>query len=272
LFGDWDSAEEVVNDWVLAMHQLGWFNGAGKIGLLEQDCIPDLNHLTISDLAAVGIPRSRVSTFDFGCPNAIPSPAEVESAVLQFKSAGVTHVMDDGGDLENYFSKDAFLQDYHPAYSVGDQGTIALWDNPAFGPNPKNFGGAIAITSTQYGAENTSGTTFNSQTAACDKAMAAEALPSAERSQDGLGGVACTLVSMLVTAANYAPALVRTDLAIGLRAAAHVALPFPIGPANFAASNGQHGGGYWRVDTWFPSCSCFRVTQPAFTPSFPLTL
>ncbi|MHB8463655.1 MAG: type 1 periplasmic-binding domain-containing protein [Acidimicrobiales bacterium] len=269
LFGDGATNEGIVNDWVLGAHQLGWFTGVKKIGLLEQDCVPDLNRLTLSDLAKIGIPASEITTFDFGCPNQIPPPNEVEQAVLQFKVAGVSHVMDDGGDYENYFSKDAQAQNYHPKYSVGDQGTIALWDNPNFGPDPANFSGALAITPTQYGAENTPGTVFNAQTKACDRAMAPKGLPSAERSPDGFSGVACTLVSMLVTAASRAPTLRRVDLAAGLRQAGHIDFTFPIGPGSFASFGGLHGGGYWRADTWVTSCSCFRVSTPMFAPSFP---
>jgi len=269
LFSDGSTAEGVVNDWVFAAHQLGWFVGAKKIGLLEQDCVPDINHLALSDLAKVGIPLSQTTTFDFGCPNAIPPPNQVEQAVLQFKTAGVTHVMDDGGVYENYFSKAAKAQDYQPKYSVGDQGTIALWDNPNFGPDPQNFSGALAITPTQYGAENTPGTAFNSQTSTCDKAMAAKGLPAAEHSPDGLSGVACVGVDMFVTAADRAPVLRRVDLAAGLQQAGHLDFSFPIGPGNFAASHGLHGGGYWRADTWYTACACFRVSDATFSPSFP---
>jgi hypothetical protein len=269
LFSDGGTAEGVVHDWVLAAHQLGWFAGAKKIGLLEQDCVPDINHLVLSDLAKIGVSASETTTFDFGCPNAIPPPNQVEQAVLQFKTAGVTNVMDDGGVYENYFSKAAKAQDYKPKYSVGDQGTIALWDNPNFGPDPQNFSGALAITPTQYGAENTPGTVFNPQTSTCDKAMAAKGLPSAERSPDGLGGVACVAVNMFATAADRAPVLRRTDLATGLRLTGHLDFSFPIGPANLAAAQGLHGGGYWRADTWVTACSCFRVSDATFSPSFP---
>jgi hypothetical protein len=269
LFGDGETAESVVHDWVLAAHQLGWFAGKPKIGLLEQDCVPGINHLVLSDLAGIGFPASQITKFDFGCPNQIPPPTEVEQAVLEFKAAGVTHVMDDGGIYENYFSKDASGQGFHPKYSVGDQGTIALWDNPTFGPEPGNFGGALAITSTQYGAENTPGAVLSPPTSACDKAMAAKRLPPAERSPDAFSGVACALTATFATAVERAPTLTRINLAAGLALAGHLVFPFPVGPGNFAASQGLHGGGYWRADTYVASCSCFRVSVPTFTPSFP---
>lgn len=268
LIGARASIQGITNDYVYALNRLGWLAHAKKVGLLEQDCIPGLNSLVLSDLAKVGVPSSKVSTFDFGCPDQIPSPSQVEQAVLQFKTAGVTNVMDDGG-YENYFSKDAQSQDYHPAYSVGDgEGEVALWDNPQFGPDATNFSGGIAITDSQYGAENTPGTAFNAETAACDKAMAAEGLPSAEKSPDAESGTSCVLVDLLAIAADNAPSLVRADLAAGIQRAGTVQFAFPDGPGNFAQSGGLHGGGFWRVDTWVTSCSCFRVSTPTYTPSF----
>ena len=269
LFGDSSTAEEIVNDWVFAVHQLGWLSGYNKVGLLEQDCTPDLNNITLADLARIGIPSSRISTFDFGCPDALPPPNEEEQAVLQFKLAGVTHVMDDGGVYESYFSKDAAQQNYKPKYSVGDQATVALFDNPDFGPDPANYSGALTITAARYGAENTPGTVYNAATTACDKVMAAKGLPPAEHSPDGFSGVACTLVSMFVLGAQHAPALERAQLAAGLAQAGGLDPPFPAGPANFTASSGHHGGGYWRADTWYTPCACFRVSVPSFSPSFP---
>ncbi|HWC33386.1 MAG TPA: hypothetical protein VG650_01040 [Mycobacteriales bacterium] len=268
LFAYNETSEQIVHDSILASDQLRWFKGAKKVGLLEQDCIPDLNSLALADLAKIGFPKSSVTTFDFGCPNDIPSPITVENAVLRFKSAGVTHVLDDGGVYENYFSNDAANQHYRPKYMVGDQGSIALWDNRAFGPNPDNFAGALAITATQYGAENTAGATFNPQTHECDAAMKAKRLASATASPDGFAGVACTLVHQFVLAADNAPSLMRADLAAGLAAVGHADMPFPAGPANYVRSHGQYGGGYWRPDIWHSSCACFQLQRARFSPSF----
>jgi hypothetical protein len=268
LFAYNETSEQIVNDSVLAAHQLGWFKGAKKVGLIEQDCIPDLNSIAMSDLAKIGFSGSSVTTFDFGCPNDIPSPLSVENAVLRFKSAGVTNVLDDGGVYENYFANDAHNQQYKPKYMVGDQGSIALWDNRVFGPNPDNFAGALAITSTQYGAEHTPGATFNPLTRACDEAMTAKGLPSATESADGFAGVACTLVHEFALAADNAPALLQTDLAAGLAAVGTADMPFPAGPANYVKSHGQYGGGFWRPDIWHTSCACFEVERSRFSPSF----
>jgi hypothetical protein len=268
LFSYYGIAEQIVNDSIFASRRLGWFRGAGRIGLLEQDCNPGLNTIALRDLGQIGFPSSKVTTYDFGCPNDIPSPIAVENAVLRFKSAGVTNVLDDGGVYENYFSNTAHNQHYKPKYMVGDQGSIALWDNRLFGPSPTNFDGALAITNTTYGAENTPGSQYNAATQKCDQAMSRAHQPSAQTAPDAFSGVACTLVMMFATAADNAPRLVRSQLAAGLAPSSALALPFPAGPGDFAASSGQYGGGYWRADTYTAACSCFRVSRPTFARSF----
>lgn len=266
LFGYFATSEEIVRNWVLASKQLGWFEGYAKIGVIEQQCNPGLNTLAESLLARIGIPNAKIVTFDFGCPNAIPSPAVVGQAVVQFKRAGVTHVMDDGGVYENYFSKAAAQQGYHPKYSVGDQGTIALWNNAAFGPDRNNFNGGLAITETEYGAEHTVGIPTSQQTKQCDADMAAAGQPSAQSSPDGFSGVACSLVAMFIAAVEHAPQLKRSALAKGLAQITRLQLPYPAGPANFARSDGQVGGGFWRAATFRSSCACFVVTRRTFAP------
>jgi hypothetical protein len=268
LFSYFPTAEQTVHDWILAAHQLGWFKGATKLGLLEQQCNPDLNTITLRDLAKLGYPTSQVVTFDFGCPNGIPAPQDVENAVLRFKTAGVTHVLDDGGVYESYFANNASKQGYKPKYSVGDQGTIALWDNPNFGPDPANFDGGLAITGTRYGEENTAGTRLAAPTTRCDQAMKARGLPSAEKSPDGFSGVACADLFMLVDGANHAPVLKRSQLAAGLASLGTWDLPFPSGPAAFGKHGGQIGGGFWRAAVFHQACKCFQVPRSAFIPDF----
>lgn len=269
LFGYFPPAERTVHDSILGAHQLGWFGSTAKVGLLMQECIPSLNDVAFADLKAIGYARSSITTFDFGCPNAIPAPSDVENAVLTFQRAGVTHVLDDGGVYENYFSKVAAKQQYHPRYMVGDQGTIALWNNPTFGPDPQNFDGGLAITGTRYGEEHTSGMMPNAATKKCDVAMAKAGQPSSWASPDGFSGVVCDLVQMLVLGANHAPSLKRELIAKGLASLGTIDMPYPAGPASFGAHKGQVGGGSWRTAVYHAECSCFRVARQSFTKDFP---
>ena len=268
LFSYYPAAEKTVHNSMLAAHQLGWFNGAKVVGLLEQQCNPNLNTIALRDLTKLGYTGSKIKTFDFGCPNGIPAPQDVANAVLRFKSAGVTHVLDDAGVYESYFSKDAQQQRYFPKYSVGDQGTIALWDNPNFGPDPTNYDGGLAITGSRYAEENTPGAKVTPATAHCDRAMRAKGLPTTWDSPDGFSGVACSELEMLVAASRHAPQLRRNQLAGSLQSLGTVDLPFPSGPAAFGTQRGQIGGGFWRAATFHKSCKCFQVSRVAFTPDF----
>lgn len=268
LFGYYPAAETTVHDSILGAKQLGWFTAGAKVGLLEQQCNPNLNVVALRDLASIGFPESEVTTFDFGCPNAIPSPSDVQAAVLAFQRAGVTHVLDDAGVYQNYFSKVAQAQAYHPKYMVGDQGTIALWSNPSFGPDPDNYDGSLAITGTRYGEATTAGLRRNAATSKCDRAMAAAGQPGAWESPAGFSGVVCSIVTMLVQGANNAPELRRDQIARGLASLATLDMPFPAGPAVFSAHKGQLGGGFWRPTLFHKDCRCFRVSRASFQKDF----
>ncbi|MFN2537950.1 MAG: hypothetical protein ABR549_07320 [Mycobacteriales bacterium] len=268
LFSYYPAAEKTVHDAILASQALGFFKGAAVVGVLMQQCNPHLNTISLRDLAALGFTGKKLKTFDFGCPNGIPAPQDVQSAVLQFRNAGVTHVFDDAGVYESYFSRQAAAQGYKPRYSVGDQGTIALWNNPNFGPDPRNFDGGLAITGTRYGEEGTPGSKKTAQSLRCDRAMRAKGLPTTWDSPDGFSGVACAERYMLVHAGNSGPTLRRDQLAAGLAALGTVDLPYPAGPAAFGSQRGQIGGGFWRAATFHQACKCFQVSRTQFTPDF----
>ena len=46
-------------------------------------------------------------------------------------------------------------------------------------------------------------------------------------------------------------------------------MPYPAGPASFASTLGQTGGGFWRVATYRKACRCFQVSRVSFAPDFP---
>src|SRR5205814_10483981 len=147
---------------VLAAHQLGFFDastGFKKAGILEQDCAPELNAATEAALAKIGITGDQINRFDTGCLTAPQPESQIQQEVLQFKTAGVTHVIDtyaESNELAS-FSKDAQLQDYHPKYLVPDAGSVAVLEQQNSEPDPTNFDGALGITGTAYGAENSPG-------------------------------------------------------------------------------------------------------------------
>jgi hypothetical protein len=268
LFSYYPAAEKTVHNAVLGAHQLGWFTGATKVGLIEQQCNPNLNVIARRDLKSFGFSGSKLSAFDFGCGNGIPAPQDVAAAVLQFQWDGVTHVFDDSGVYENFFSQTASKQGYKPKYATGDQGTIALWNNPTFGPEPNNFDGGLVITGTRYGEEHTAGMKRSALTTRCDAAMKAKGLQGSWESPNGFSGVACADVFMFTDAANGSTGLRRDQLSASLRGSGRSDLPYPAGPSDFVATKGQTGGGFWRAATYRKGCSCFQITRAVFTPDF----
>ena len=254
------------SDYVFGAKQLGWFGGMKKIGLLEEDCFPEINTEILANLAKIGIHPGQITTFDFGCPTGLVPPNETEQAVLQFKTGGVTHVMDaDTGDL-NYFSKDAQSQDFRPRYSLGDDGSIATFDNASFAPDPTNFNGALAITTVQYGAEN-SHLPLTHGTQVCNQAMAAGGQPPVNQEPDAIGGTACLQTFTFAAGAAHDQGLTRANLAAGLDTVGPLDLSFPSGPALYNRPGVTTGGEYWRPDVYDGACPCFKVADATWKPN-----
>jgi hypothetical protein len=258
---------QLIRTYVIAVRGLGWFSGYRKIGVLEEDCEPNLNRYLLSDLAAIGIPSDRIVTYDYGCPTGLVPPNEVEEAVLSFKTAGVTNVTDAGTITENDFSKDAEAEDYHPRYSLPDGGSVLSFDSPEFAPDPTNFNGAIAITPWQVGALQTPGVPLSPATATCDQVMKAAGLPSAEASEDGAAGIACDQLWMLTAAIRNDASLTRAGLAGGLDRSGTIAFSYPDGPAVVTGPGVMTGGQFWRPDVYDGSCPCFKVLDATFRSS-----
>ena len=261
--------QQLIHNYVMAANQLGWLKGAAKIGLLEVDCQPSLNTDMVAELARIGIPRSRLVTYDYGCYVGIPPPQDVEQAVLEFKTQGVTHVIDDNSISLNQFSRTAQQQDYHPHYSFPDGAAILAYDSQGLAPDPVNFDGAEAVTSAQWGALQTPGATVSPATRTCDQIMAGAHLPSAEQSGDAASGIACDGLWTLQAAMNHDPGLTRAALAAGLDQAGRIDYSYPQGPADFSGSHVVTGGQFWRPTVYVGSCACFRLTNPSYQPSYP---
>jgi len=262
--------EVVHHNAVLGLGQRGWFgagNGFAKLGLLYRSCNADLPGEMMSWLAQAGVPAGKIVRHDVGCPAATAPPSDLQQAVLDFKTNGVTHVVmvEDEIDFAN-FTTLAERQGFRPKYSVPDSeiGQTYVQQHPDF----DNITNAISITQTRMGEERTPGMAPTGQTAACDAILVAHHRPKTYVSPDGLGGNDCNALWMLKAAAEHAPALRRDALAPGLQASGTLDLAFPRGPADFRAPYTTYGGQMWRVAEFVRSCACWRVTDATFHPSF----
>ena len=199
----------------------------------------------------------------------IAPPSTVESAILQFQRDGVTDVtpMNEYEDLQA-FTRQANSQGYKPQYLVEDDGIVATSSSTTFSPDATNFDGAVGITPYQYAAIAT-GLPETATTKQCDQIMTSHGLPTVYQSGDQFAGVVCSLAFMLQAGIAHDPTLRQESLAPGLQAAGSVNLSFPDGPNDFKSSGGTFGGEYWRPLVFQASCSCWKVTNPNFSPSFP---
>jgi hypothetical protein len=114
-----------------ALAQAGYFGTGAKVGiLLADDGSGDNQHLVndiwLPQLKAMNIPTSvftysEVESFS----DAGDASSQFQSAVLQFKTAGVNHVLitPDGGDADIFFTAAAEGQNFHPRYGMTTDST-----------------------------------------------------------------------------------------------------------------------------------------------------
>lgn len=244
--------------------------GFRKVGVFYRDCIAGEFRTLVAQLEQAGLPSSAITSYDVGCSSSpFAPPSTVESAILNFQQSGVTDVipMNEYEDIQS-FTRQAQTQGYKPQYLVADDGIVATSSSPTFSPDAKNFNGAVAITAYQYGATS-SGLPETGQTKQCDQVMTSHSLPTVYQSGDAYAGVVCSLVLMLEAGIKHDQSLTRAGLAPALAAAGSVDLSYPNGPNDFKASHGSFGGEYWRPLQFQASCTCWKVTNPNFAPSFP---
>jgi hypothetical protein len=244
-------------------------NGFEKLGILYRDCQPDVNSALLTDLAAVGVPSSRITRFDVGCPDDFASPTAIEQAVLQFKAAGVTTVTVDNdlGDLQN-LTKVAEVQAFHPRWVIPDNGIVGETGSVEFTPDPDNFNNALAITPFQYGATN-SGLPETAGTQQCNQVMAAGHQPTVLQSGSAaFAGVVCSVAWMFAAALANDPSGAADELAAGLQKAGTSPVSYPFGPASFTTAGTTFGGEDWRPVTFHGSCQCWKVDNATFQPPF----
>jgi len=255
---------------VIGAKQEGWFNdnGSHKIGVLEQDCYPEYTSQTLVPLAAIGIPQSQISVFDYGCNanDALAGPPanEVTAMVLQFQRDGVTHVVDAGYGAMASISVQASRQGFHPKYLTSDvDQAIGITGGTTTTPDPSYNG--LAITGSQYGGRQ-AGLPDSAGTQLCDSIMKAGNAP-LSHDGDGYAGGVCDQIMMWYQGFEHAPALVRADLSQGYNAVGHYDLSFPGGPTDWSIKGVAWASNYWRASIYIGSCKCWKVTDPTFHPN-----
>ncbi len=260
---------QTYKDSVFGLQKAGFFspaNGFKKLGLIYRDCYPDLVSGELSWLNQVGVTSSDISSYDMGCPSAFASPSDLENAIVQFKSAGVTNMTEvfELGDMAN-FTTIAQQQGFDPKWGLADDALFEI-NNGSEAPNPQNLNGAVGIAANRDGENNTSSLSSNPTpgTVKCNTILQTAGL-----SVYGAAAIgnACDQLWMFQAAVANAPQLAQEALAAGLQKAGSIDFSFPQGPNNFAAG-ATYGGQAWRQDQYTTACNCWQVVNPNWSPSY----
>lgn len=264
LYGEPASSEKQVRDGILGLHELGFFKGSEKLGLLVDSCDPSVEAEIETNLRKIGIGSGKVSKYKMNCSLVAP-PNEVLQGVVQHKAAGVTHVFL-AASLSNStrYTQMAAQQDFHPKYGVSDYGTLtaanATWDPSA--------AGALAITSTRRGELNSG--IRSPQLEECETILTAKGLRGIEDERDD--GTAASICDALffwkraIDGAGVNPtrlSLIESGLAaIG----EHRSI---IGSDGLWNRRGKvFGGDFHRPLQLDGDCLCMKVLDQSFKPGF----
>lgn len=254
----------------LGARQKGYFNGLGKLGVVYQNCQPNIVAAGRAALREAGIADSVTVTYNLGCPpGKQTSAADFQQAVLTFKRAGVTHVTEiDDNDFYS-FTKIAGQQGFKPHYILASD-PLANVTTGALAPDAKNFDGAVDVVGGRYGEQTTPGYKSSAATVRCNAIYAKHGQKPVYQQGAGYGGVVCHYLWFLVALFDHAPRLQRSSLVAGMHSIGLMDSPFIYGPIDFSGvpAGKPWGREFWRVDRFVAACSCYHVDDPTFNPPF----
>lgn len=255
--------DRLIRQYVRASTAVGWFNGMGKLGILEGSCFPDENTAVAKELKAIGIDPGKAEVFNYGCTGA-PAPQSDQSAVLQFQRAGVTHVLNVAFTYDSDFSRAGDQQGYAPKFAHMEDASATSIESASQSPG-KSFDNTLLISAIETGAAHTPGYAFNKPTQECTALLKAAGLPAPYgASGASLLGVACVDGAMFKNMADSAPRLTRKLLTTGLVRAGTQTLSYPAGPLTVTDPALPTSGLVSRTGRWHSSCNCWQVTDARY--------
>ena len=258
----------------MGLKQLGYFGsskGFKKLGFIYENCTPANVATQKAALAAAGVPTRKIVTYNLGCAtSASAASAALEQAVLTFKNAGVTDVIEANVVNFGVFTQVAEQQNFRPRYLLDDGSIPTGVKSGANAPNPSNLNGAVDVVTDSYGEETTPGFKPSGGTEKCDAVFSAAAKPSVYKQADGYGGFACNYMWFLQALLGHAKDLQGTDLIRAMHSIGTLDLSYPLSPTNFSAAPTGHAYGvsYWRPVYYHSSCTCWQVPHPTWYPPF----
>ncbi|MHB8465880.1 MAG: type 1 periplasmic-binding domain-containing protein [Acidimicrobiales bacterium] len=261
---------------ILGLRDRGWFTagqGFKKLSILEDDCSPEINHAVFSFLLQAGITSGQITKNEFSCPSSgFASPSEMSNFATQDNLNHVTNVVFvTGGGSSKEYSDAAKGQNYKPRYLVADYQGFLVTATGSTGPDPANFDGTIATTTSRFGESNTPGLT-DPATQACIALFARHGLPASYITGSYLGGGNCNLYELFAAAARD-PAVTRASLAAGLGQVGRFNEAYPASDSIYKAPGPTTpvkvtGGDFWWTIQFSASCTCWKVIDPTVHPGY----
>ena len=261
----------VMRDTALGLRDVGWFDtakGFKKLGLLYDECAPEVNKQLDDALARARITSAQISKYTFACPQGgFASPAQMAQAVSQHRSAGVTHVIapTGGGSFKSYAAT-ASQQGYRPQYALSDYQGGVITAGTATGPDPSSIDGALDMTPGTFGMQTTPGLALDAGTRRC-QGLAKKAGFSPEIVFMGGGGL-CNLIWTLEAAFNHARALTPDAILPGLFGIGPLQFSWPQVDSTFKPPSKYYGGDTWWPIQYHKDCTCWRVLDAKRRPSY----
>ena len=262
----------LMRDTAFGLRDVGWFDpakGFKKLGILEDECAPEVNKQLDDALAKVGFTGAQISKYTFACPQGgFASPADMAQAASQHRAAGVTHVLPlTGGGSQKSYVAAAAQTGYHPQYAFTDYQGAVITAGSATGPSASDIDGALDMTSGKFGMEKTPGFPVDAPTKRCQD-LAVKAGLSPGMVFQGGGGI-CALFWTVEAALNHAPALTPDAMLPGLFGAGPLQLAWPEADTVFKPPSKYYGGDTWWPIQFHKECACWHVLDPNRRPSYP---
>lgn len=269
-----DIPEDVIHNGILGLHQLGYFSAAKgfkKLGILYHNCTPVLYADQLSALKAAGVTNSQIVSYNLGCPaGQSDTAASMEQAVLSFKNAGVTDVTE--VNLTDYavFTQVAQQQNYKPQYVFDDNDLPVSVKSGTNAPDPANLDGAVDVTGTSAGEQNTPGYNLSGASQKCNSIYTAAGQPDLFKQADNYGGVVCEYLTFVQVLLGHSISADAADLVTAMHSIGNQDFSFPGVPIDFSAApaGSAYGVSDWRPVYYHASCQCWQVGDPNFNQPF----
>jgi hypothetical protein len=271
-----DPLQDYANS-IFGLKARGWFTAAQgfqKLAILEDDCSTEIDQAVYNDLLKAGVLASQITKNEFSCPSGgFASPSDMSNFATQDNLNHITNVVEvtGGGSFKEYSSA-AQSQGYKPHYLVSNYNGFMVTATGGTGPDPNNFDGTVATTDTRFGEASTPGLT-DPATQACIALFARHGLPASYITGSYLGGVNCNLFGLFAAAASHDPGLTRAGLAVGLGQVGRYDMAYSTADSIYTTPGSVtpvkvSGGDFWWTVQFYASCTCWKVIDPTWHPTF----